>query len=156
MTDHERQPEQEGKTQVIVNSMSRRCLPQISCCKSKPPLHGEVLIQKRNAASGVHLERASARHSGNLLSIHWMTRASGWTQRAAELPSCLRPGWRGITAQLRATTQDGPAPSKDDTHLPGVAALAYQALEQMVVLKKFARKKDHPLCHFIIKRLYLP
>ncbi len=153
MTDHERQPEARGEISGHrqLHEPAEPITDQL--LQVKRTVARRSADTKRDAASGVHLERASARHSGNLLSIHWMTRASGWTQRAAELPSCLRPGWRGITAQLRATTQDGPAPSKDDTHLPGVAALAYQALEQMVVLKKFARKKDHPLCHVIIKRL---
>jgi len=38
---------QEGKSQVIVNSMSRRSLSQISCYKSREPLRGEVLIQSK-------------------------------------------------------------------------------------------------------------
>ncbi len=144
---------QEGKTQVNVNSMSRRSLPQISCYKSRPPLHDDVLIQKRDTTSectSKGLLPGSPETCSAFIKRHSPQAGQN------ELPSCVRPGWRGITAQLTATTQDGLTPSKDDTLLPGVAVLAYQALEQMVVLKKFARSQDHPLCHFIIKRLNLP
>ena len=116
MTDHERQPEARGEIS------GHRQLHEPA-----EPITDQLLQVKRTVArrsadtkgdaeSGVHLERASARHSGNLLSIHGMTRASGWTQRAAELPSSrlaryyspiksYNPKWTGSIERRHASAR---------------------------------------------------